>query len=133
MARREPFFRYKGSASRAVERWTQELEKRLLQEKEGLVTKLEKVLDIVEERSQRYIPKDTGAARDSFFREVKVEGNKIIARAGYGADSAEDLDYLVYIHEIEYNNYTTPGTGYRFLARGFEEASLEIDRILSGD
>lgn len=122
------YFSYKGSANDAIKKWTKDLEKQLMLYKGNLEEKLERVLDYVEDTSQRLIPEDTQAAKNSFYREVVVEGDKIIARAGY--DRQGQLPYIVYIHEFKMNFQKTSAER-RFLAKGFEQAALNIDRILA--
>lgn len=120
---------YKGSANNAVEAFVKDVQRQLDNRVITLEKDLERVLDVVEEVSQRLIPEDTQKARGSFFREVKREGDKIVARAGYGRD--EDVPYLVYIHEFTpKNGFQKPGAEIRFLAKGFEQAALRIDQIL---
>jgi hypothetical protein len=126
------YFKYKGSANQAVEKWTKDIEKQLKDYKGDLKRKLEKVLDVVEEVSQRLVPERTGATKQSFYREVVEEDGKIIARAGYDRDG--HLEYVVYIHEFDPEpNWTKTGAENRFLAKGFESASYQIDRILEED
>lgn len=123
------FFKYKGSANNAVGQWTKALTDELKGAQNDLIKKLERVLDVVEEVSQQLVPIDTGATKESFYREVKIEGDKVVARAGYDRDGA--LSYPVYIHEIEMN-WSQPGKSSRFLARGFEQAYIRIDEIMKG-
>lgn len=121
------FFKYKGSAQDAVGKWTKALTDELREAQGDIVKKLEKTLDVVEQVSQELVPIDTGATKESFYREVVVEQGKVIARAGYDRDGA--LSYPVYIHEIEMN-WSKPGKSSRFLARGFEQAYMRIDEIM---
>lgn len=124
-------FTLKGNANATIGQFAKQLENRLQLEKDNITDKLERVLDVIERISQDNIPKDTGAAKASFFREVVVEENgTIVARAGYNREGGADLDYLIYIHEIQFTNYTTPGTGPYFLSRAFQQASLQIESIL---
>lgn len=124
------FMKYHGSANNAVEKWAADLKKQLTGQQEDLVNKLEKVLDVVEGISQDLIPEDTLAAKKSFYREIVVEGDKIIARAGY--DKEGSLPYILYIHEFPpINGFKKSGASTRFLAKGFEQAALNIDKILA--
>lgn len=61
---------------------------------------MEEALDIVEETTMRYVPVDTGATKESFYREVEVTADAIIGRAGYNRDGR--LDYVGVIHEDPY-------------------------------
>lgn len=129
MARNEALrLRYKNEANNAVEKFTEALAKRLEDYVGGLAAKMERVLDVVEEHSQKLVPVDTGATKASFYREVIIEDDRIIARAGY--DRENQLPYIVYIHEIPYN-FKEVGAENRFLAKGFQRALLQIDRILA--
>ena len=71
----------KGNAR--ISDFAKQIEQRLKKEQNDIIRELDKVLNFIERVSQDNIPVDTGAAKDSFFREIVVEGNgTVVARAG---------------------------------------------------
>lgn len=82
----------------------------------------------VEMRSQAYVPLDTGKLKDSFLAERLTSAfNKIEYRVSYGnglrGDNGEN--YAAEVHDWPQDkNWTTPGTGPRYLERAkFDEQS----------
>lgn len=76
----------------------------------------------VERESNKKAPRDTGFLRiSSFTTDVTKRGKVQIGRVGY--DSA----YAPFVHEMpESNNYTTPGTGPKFLEKAIKNNVREI-------
>lgn len=68
----------------------------------------------IERESNKLAPKDSGFMREqsSFTTKMTKKGTAIVGRVGY------DAEYAAYVHEMpETNNFTTPGTGPKFLER----------------
>lgn len=83
--------------------------------------------DRILKKSLEYCPMDTGALRAS-ARVIK--GNQpteytIVYGSGAGG-GFRDSYYAVYVHEIPKANYTTPGTGWKYLERAVDEIVPEI-------
>lgn len=109
------------------------------------ISKLEESLKLVEATSQRYVPIDSYDLTNSFFTNIKVENNRIIAVAGYD-ENGRLAHYAKIMHEgfwpNDYPNKRIAGTAinYRtdfqptpqshFLLKGFKENETEIWRLL---
>lgn len=70
-----------------------------------------------ENKSNEIAPRDTGFLRlSSFTTDIDQNGRVQVGRVGY------DSTYAPYVHEMpETNNFTTPGTGPKFLERAIKE------------
>lgn len=80
----------------------------------------------IERRSNKLAPRDTGFLRISSYivENPKMEGKLVIGRVGYSAA------YAAFVHEMpESNNFTTPGTGPKFLERAVKEKPRAITRV----
>lgn len=86
-----------------------EIQEKLL---EGLEEAFSDYADTVEEQSKVLVPVDTGALKESFFKEVKVSSGRIGLNIGY--DEKDELGYAVIVHEHpEYRH--EPPTRNKFL------------------
>lgn len=71
-------------------------------------------------------PMDTGELRRSIYMKEATEGNLTVEIGSSGAIAP----YNVYVHEIPKINYTTAGTGYKFLERPFYEEKSKIKTFI---
>ena len=76
-------------------------------------------------KSIREVPKDNGALRSSnFVSHPKRSGNEVSVRFGYGGMAAQ---YALFVHEMPAGtNWTTAGTGPKYLERPMNEATPKI-------
>lgn len=77
-----------------------------------------------------YVPKKSGKLRSS-MRRTKTEGtNKVIVEVEYEAKNPKTGFKYSYIQEHkQYKNYTTPGTGPRYLRKGMSMSIGKTKRI----
>lgn len=71
-------------------------------------------------------PMDTGELRRSIYLKKATEDNLTIEVGSRGAIAP----YNVWVHEIPKTNYTTEGTGHKFLERPFEESKHKIKKFI---
>lgn len=71
-------------------------------------------------------PMDTGELRRSIYMKEATEGNLTVEVGSSGAIAP----YNVYVHEIPKLNYTTAGTGSKFLERPFYEEKSKIKTFI---
>lgn len=71
-------------------------------------------------------PMDTGELRRSIYIK-KATANNLTVEVG---SSGAIAPYNVYVHEIPKINYTTPGTGYKFIERPFHEEKDKIKTFI---
>ena len=74
-------------------------------------------------------PMDTGELRRSIYIKRATESNLTIEVGSSGAIAS----YNVYVHEIPKLNYTTAGTGSKFLERPFYEEKDKIQIFIKAD
>lgn len=91
------------------------------------------VMPIVE-RSQYYVPVDTGALKASQYVFIGKLPNKPRISVGYARgnqvpkgyeDKRENLDYAIKVHELSHY-YHKPPTQYKFLEQAFNERAEQI-------
>lgn len=113
-----------------------ELENYLWTVHENAINAVEETLGLIEAKSQSYVPIKTGDLRDSFFTEVTVSKNRIIAVVGY--DREGRIDYARLMHSgfwpngraINYRTTFQKTPKDHFLKRGILENSANWERIL---
>lgn len=71
-------------------------------------------------------PMDTGELRRSIYLKKATEDNLTIEVGSRGAIAP----YNVWVHEIPKTNYTTEGTGHKFLERPFEESKHKLKEFI---
>lgn len=103
-----------------------EIEKEL--DRETLVRGMEDAVDIIADQALQYTPMKTGNLRDSQYRQAYKEGNDVVGKVGYFAEQTKieegpnaGQSYAWVRHEVEADNYTTPGTGAGYLLRAYNE------------
>lgn len=69
------------------------------------------MLNDIQRKSEPFTPKDTGDLRRRILQQVM----------GKTATITWDVDYAAYQEDIQYKNYTTPGTGPRFAENAVKE------------
>ena len=74
-------------------------------------------------------PMDTGELRRSIYMKEATEGNLTVEVGSSGAIAP----YNVYVHEIPKLNYTTAGTGSKFLERPFYEEKDKIKDFIKAE
>lgn len=74
-------------------------------------------------------PMDTGELRRSIYMKEATEGNLTVEVGSSGAIAP----YNVYAHEIPKLNYTTAGTGSKFLERPFYEEKDKIKTFIKAE
>jgi hypothetical protein len=80
--------------------------------KRGLYAGVIDVSTTIENISNSNAPRETGFLRISSFSSLPTRGEIILGRVGYTAA------YAAYVHEMPgHYNYTTPGTGPKFLEK----------------
>ena len=86
---------------------------------------LEKVVDLVLAASTDKVPVKTGRLRDSGFKQVGKEGDKVVGVVGYNRDGS--ANHAVFVHE---NLEVSHSSGEaKFLQNAVEENKSEIIRI----
>lgn len=79
----------------------------------------------VKDVSQNYVPTDTGALKDSYKAEKTKDTKDQIEytiQYGDGLQGSNGDNYAAEVHEMPaYNQFTTPGTGPRYLERAMKE------------
>ncbi len=107
--------RYRGSSGAQVRKNGARLERLLRQ---GFENAMRTHLELVGMEADQLVPQDKGELKDSQFIDVNVTKGDITATIGYDKDKS--LGYAMFVHEMpEEYNYTTPGTGPKFLERPF--------------
>jgi len=82
----------------------------------------------IKEESLEVAPMEFGPLRDSAYADIEERKNGPVVRVGYTAD------YAPFVHEMpETNNFTTPGTGPKFLEKVVTEGRREILNKLRGE
>ncbi|MBC2855479.1 HK97 gp10 family phage protein [Cetobacterium sp. 2A] len=71
-------------------------------------------------------PLDTGELRRSIYKTEATEDSLTIEVGSRGAIAP----YNVYVHEIPKTNYSTEGTGHKFLERPFEETKHLVSEFI---
>lgn len=103
--------RNRGDTGADVLRKNRRLNRLLLQ---GAAKAAKAHLEMVGEQSDILVPKDTRQLLESKFIDVTTRGTDITATIGYSSE------YSLIVHEMpDDNNYTTPGTGPKYLERPF--------------
>lgn len=74
-------------------------------------------------------PLDTGELRRSIYKKDATEGNLTVEVGSSGAIAP----YNIYVHEIPMTNYTTAGTGSKFLERPFYEEKDKIKDFIKAE
>lgn len=74
-------------------------------------------------------PMDTGELRRSIYMKEATEGNLTVEVGS----SVAIAPYNVYVHEIPKLNYTTAGTGSKFLERPFYEEKDKIKDFIKAE
>lgn len=74
-------------------------------------------------------PMDTGELRRSTYMKEATEENLTVEVGSSGAIAP----YNVYVHEIPMTNYTTAGTGSKFLERPFYEEKDKIKGFIKAE
>ena len=74
-------------------------------------------------------PMDTGELRRSIYMKEATEENLTVEVGSSGAIAP----YKVYVHEIPMTNYTTAGTGSKFLERPFYEEKDKIKGFIKAE
>lgn len=74
-------------------------------------------------------PMDTGELRRSIYMKEATEENLTVEVGSSGAIAP----YNVYVHEIPMTNYTTAGTGSKFLERPFYEEKDKIKGFIKAE
>lgn len=88
---------------------------------------LEEALRPTFDKSQEYVPVDTGDLKASGYLEVKREGKDTRAEMGYGKGG--DPNYAAFVHERTDINHQSP-TRAKFLQSAIEEDfGLLLDRV----
>lgn len=127
---------YKVWAQKEIDKWTRSIEKMIdPYTSEGIEKKLEEAVDIIEERSLELVPEDTGATRNSWFREIERRNDEVVALFGY--DREGRLEYVPLIHETfpgrEGGTWQKEGASTHFLSKPIQDNELRIARIISRD
>jgi len=80
--------------------------------------------------SIREVPKDLGALRSSnFVTRPKRTGGTVSLKVGFGGMAAS---YALFVHEMpEGTNWTTPGTGPKYLERPLNALRPKFGRIVT--
>lgn len=87
---------------------------------------LNKYAERLKEEVINATPMETGELRRSIYKTEATEDNLVIEVGSRGAIAP----YNVYVHEIPRTNYTTPGTGHKFLERPFEETKHLVKEFI---
>ena len=95
------------------------LRKSRVQLKRAISAGLIDMTTFIEHNSNKIAPREQGDMRlSSFTTDINERGEVQIGRVGY------DSPYAPFVHEMpESNNFTTPGTGPKFLERTVKEKS----------
>lgn len=88
---------------------------------------LKRALQPTFEKSQIYVPYDTGNLHDSGYLEVEQKGQRIQAEIGYGKGSQPH--YAAYVHEMVNIPHAAP-TRSKYLQAAIEEDSKLIPKRL---
>jgi len=99
---------------------------------ENIGSKARQIVDLIFDKSQIYVPEDTGATKNSWFEEIEIDKSGVLIIFGY--DKNNELEYLPLIHA----GFTTAGpinfrkktAKPRFFARAIEETIPEAKKIL---
>lgn len=88
--------------------------------------------EVLKEAAMEYTPKDTGALRGSYLASIEPTsgryGVRYLIKFGNELIGAEGKNYAAEVHEWpDDKNWTTPGTGPRFLERALWE---NADRLI---
>lgn len=99
---------------------------------ENIGDKARKIVDMIFEKSQLYVPEDTGATKNSWFEEIEIDKSGVLIIFGYDKDN--QLEYLPLIH-AGFNsagaiNFKKRTAKPRFFARAIEESIPEAKKIL---
>lgn len=97
------------------------------QMKKAFAAGLIDVTTFIEHESNKIAPRDQGDMRlSSFTTDITQKGEISIGRVGY------DSPYAPFVHEMpETNNFTTPGTGPKFLEKTIKNKEKRTFRIFS--
>lgn len=102
---------------------------------EGMADKMNKALDILEERTQRYVPVDTGATKNSWYRRVVVGKDSVEGQFGYNENGALDYVSFIYINPLSFiiNTETSgqPDAKDHWLEIALEEVMPDMIKALS--
>lgn len=72
-------------------------------------------------------PIDTSNLLNSQYKDVRVEGDKVIGSVGYTAD------YALPVHDPSHpQNFRRVTAQKEFLSKGFERAKPNIDKVIAG-
>lgn len=92
---------------------------------------------LVKASSQELTPKDTGALRESYLASIEPKvglGVKYTIKYGNGLVGDSGKNYAAEVHEWpDDKNWTTPGTGPRFLERALWENSSDLIRRVKAE
>lgn len=123
---------FKSQAYETIDAWTQMIQEELeTYDKTNMEKKAEKALDILEELSQKYVPEDTKALRNSWFRRVEVKDGTVELVFGYDEDNQLDYAWFVYINPLG-NVFKKPGARDKWLEHALDEALPKMLDVLYG-
>ena len=77
---------------------------------------------LIKGRSQRITPHDTGFLVGSAYT-VPLKGGQV-QEIGYMAS------YASFVHEIQFQNYSKPGTSWKFLETAMKQSAKDVIKVL---
>ena len=90
---------------------------------------LEKIIDLILQASTEKVPVKTGRLRDSGFKEIGKEGDRVVGVVGYNRDGSANHD--IFVHEnLEVSHKSGEA---KFLQNAVEENKSEILQILTDE
>lgn len=83
---------------------------------------MQNVVEAIGMLATQYVPVDTGNLRDSQYKNVRIDGTKLIGTVGYDLSRAP---YAIIVHETP-REYKKPGSKWKFL----EDAAFQVYSVL---
>lgn len=102
--------------SSEIEGWLLQLKGQVENTKENVKKGLQEGEFLINKDSQKMIPYDSGNAYETWFSNIKEDGDEIVLTIGYD-EQGRFMDYLPLIHEIspiagDYGRYADPKQQY---------------------
>lgn len=96
----------------------------------GMVSKSDRMVGIVKEKTTPITPKRSGQLRRRFNKIPSFGDNEVEIRVYYRAINPKTgFDYAPIQETHQYRHYTTPGTGSRYLLRGMERSRETVKEM----
>lgn len=122
---------FKGQAQQTIDEWTSVIEGALYVFSEAkMAEKAEKALEVIEKKSQEYVPEDTGRLKGSWFSRVEVRGGEVEMIFGYDENNQLDYAWFVYINPTGMV-FQKEGARDHWLEEALQEVMPEVLQILS--